>query len=527
MWHQFLSQFHFQQPLWLLLVLPLAGLSYLGWRGTRGRSHWSEVCDPELLPLLVREGRASSRTGLVLAMLVSLLLALAAAQPVWQKQPRPAFKQGGAVVIALDLSASMNATDIKPSRLQRARFKIEDLLSRMGDSQVALLVYAGDAFAVTPLTEDSDTVRAQLPAMVPEIMPAQGSRADRALKLAAGMLQQAGVQGGDILLVSDEVEPAQIASSLSRLREQGIKTSILAVGTEQGAPIPTAAGPLKDRQGQVILAKTSRAQMLEAASLGGGEAVFMSHDDRDLVRLIGGFDRGDKLREHTVTEVEHWVAEGPWLVLLALPLILPLFRRGLLQLMLPAALLIGFGTAPVAEAEPAERVTDSAAASGLWQQLWQTDDQRAARQYAAGDTSAAAQTFSDPRWKQLAQYESGDFDAALAALAAPETAADWYNRGNVLARKGELDSAIAAYDQALTLQPDLADAEHNRSLLQQLKNQQQSQQSDKSDQGQSGQDQPDQEQASQRAAGLRSEPRRATEFRPERTGVTAAGRQGR
>lgn len=476
-----LSEIHFLQPLWLMLFPLLLGVTWLWLRGSHSTQHWAQVCDPELLPLLVKEGKGRSRVVWPLAVLVSLLLALAAAQPVWQKQPQPAVKQGGAVVIVWDLSASMNATDLKPSRLQRARFKIEDLLDRLGDSQAALLVYAADAFVVTPLTEDGDTIRLQLSAMQPEIMPAQGSRADRALHMAGELLQQAKVLEGDILLVSDEVDPAQIAAEASRLKQQGYRISILSVGTRQGAPIPTGSGVLKDRQGEVVIARTDLAKMREAAALGGGITVNLSNDDTDLNQLTTLFQQSERRAVVSDQEVDHWVAEGPWILLLALPLLLPLFRRGMLNLMLPLIFVSAFTVSPKADA-------------GWWQNLWQSQDQQAAEAYAAGDKAAAAKQFEDPRWKQVAQYESGDYLAALEEEFTPETAADWYNRGNVLARNSKLDEAIAAYDRALELQPEFDDAKHNKALLEEMK-QQASEQQNQNQQGQSGQQ--DQQQSQQ------------------------------
>ncbi len=487
-----LSEFHFLQPGWLLLFPLLLGITWFWLRGNHSSQHWAQVCDPELLPLLVKEGQGRSRVIWPLAVLVSLLLAIATAQPVWQKQPQPAVKQGGAVVIVWDLSASMNATDLKPSRLQRARFKIEDLLDRLGDSQAALLVYAADAFVVTPLTEDGDTIRSQLSAMQPEIMPAQGSRADRALQLAAELLQQAQVLEGDILLVSDEVEPAQIAADASRLKQQGYRVSILSVGTEQGAPVPSRTGLLKDRQGQVVVARTDLAKMREAAALGGGIAVNLSNDDTDLNQLKTLFQQSERRAEVSDQEVDQWVAEGPWILLLVLPFLLPLFRRGMLNLLLPLMFVSVFTVSPRAEA-------------GWWQDLWQSPDQQAAEAYAVGDKAAAAARFEDPRWKQVAQYENGDFQAALDEGLTPETAADWYNRGNVLARNGKLDEAISAYDRALELQPDFEDAKHNKALLEELKQQSSQQSSDQQkqdgQQGQSGDQQESQQGGEQSQSG--------------------------
>ncbi|WP_370278540.1 VWA domain-containing protein [Pontibacterium sp.] len=481
-----LNEFHFLQPWWLLLFPLLMGITWLWLRANHSTQHWAQVCDAELLPFLVREGKGRSRAIWPLAVLVSLLLALAAAQPVWQKQPQPAVKQGGAVVIVWDLSASMNATDLKPSRLQRARFKIEDLLDRLGDSQAALLVYAADAFVVTPLTEDGDTIRAQLPAMQPEIMPAQGSRADRALQQAGALLQQAQVPEGDILLVSDEVEPALIAADASRLKQQGYRVSILSVGTREGAPIPTGSGLLKDRQGEVVVARTDLGKMREAAALGGGVAVRLSNDDTDLDQLSALFAQSERRAVVSDQAFDYWVAEGPWILLLTLPLLLPLFRRGMLNLLLPVMFLSAFTASPNADA-------------GWWQDLWRSPDQKAAKAYATGDKAAAAKQFEDPRWKQVAQYESGDYQAALEEGFTPETAADWYNRGNVLARNGKLDEAIAAYHRALELQPDFDDAKHNKTLLEELKQQaseqeNQSQQSGQQNQQASQQSQPQSQQ---------------------------------
>lgn len=465
------DSFHFLAPYWLLLFPCVLVLSFWLRKRQLNRSHWSEVCDPELLPFLEQKQEIRANVWLPVGLVIAcLLLSIAAAQPVWKQQPQPVFKQGDAVVIALDLSASMNATDLKPSRLQRARFKIEDLLSQLPDAQVALLVYAADAYSVTPLTEDADTILAQLPAMSPEIMPLQGSRADRALQKADQLLSQAGIAKGNILFVSDEVSPAQIASDATRLRAQGRQISILAVGTEQGAPIETDHGLMKDSQGRVIVAKTQIGLIKEAAHLGGGFAALITADDQDLHYLVQHFQKNDKAPAVLSEKVKRWIAEGPWFVLLALPLLLPLFRRGVLALLLPTVLLFGGGHSTEVEAS-------------LWQDLWKTSDQQANELYQSGAKGEAAEQFSDPRWKQLSHYENGDYEKAQSALASPETAADWYNHGNILARQGQLDNALASYDKALAQQPNFKNAQHNRHLVEQLlKQQEQQKQSQPSDQ---------------------------------------------
>ncbi|MGB0205895.1 MAG: VWA domain-containing protein [Neptuniibacter sp.] len=470
------ANFHFLQPLWLLLLPLLTALVLLTKGSSLNRSHWSRICDPELLPFLEQQGTAKKSIGLpVIALIASVLLVIAAAQPVWKQLPQPVFQKNDAVVIALDLSASMNATDLKPSRLQRARFKIKDLLARIPDAQVALIVYAADAFTVTPLTEDNDTVLDQLPVMTPEIMPVQGSRADKALLKADQLLAQAGIAKGNIVLVSDEVLPAQIAATASRLRLDGRQISILAVGTEQGAPIPQNGGLITDRQGNVVIAKTRLSDMRESAGLGGGSAVMITLDDTDVASLVNGFQRSDELPAESTQQLNRWVAEGPWLVLLALPLLLPLFRKGILNLILPVCIGLGFAYPTGLYAESANEQEEAISLALSWRNLWKTEDQQAYQLYQQGEADKAAEQFHDPRWKQLSHYQNGEYEKALSAMAQPETPADWYNRGNTLARLGELNQAIEAYDQALKLQPQFDDATHNRNLLEEMLKRQQKQ----------------------------------------------------
>ncbi len=471
-----LTDFHFLQP-WALLLFPLlVVLLYFTSRASVQGQHWRSVCDEALLPLLEMKETSSTRSRSGLFLLIALLLTLAVAQPVWRQQPQPVFKQPEAVVIALDLSLSMYAADLKPNRLQRARFKIQDLLDTLDDAQVALVVYAADAFSVTPLTEDLDAVAAQLEALTPEIMPAQGSRADRAILLAETLLSQAGIVRGNILLVSDAVSPGQIAAAATTSRQAGRRLSILAVGTEQGAPVYLNDQPLRDNQGQTLLAQLLLDLMQEAAGLGGGQAVLITAGDQDIKTLLSDFQSGEVSEARPGTEVQRWVAEGPWFVLAALLLSVPLFRRGLLNVMLPVVL-VGVMTyhTPVMAAEAESAETESFL-NNVWQSLWQTGDQRGYQAYQQDRFAEAAQTFETPGWKQAALYKNADYEAALDALPAPESAAQWYNRGNVLAQLGQFEDAISAYQQALKMRPAFPDARYNLDLVKQLLEQKQKQQ---------------------------------------------------
>ncbi len=176
------TEFHFIRPYWLLALIPAIAVLILLLRGKLNQGNWSQVCDAELLPFVLQDRVANqSRFSLFLAMFSSLLVIFALAGPTWEKIPAPVFRNQAALVIALDLSHSMDANDIKPSRLIRARYKINDILKQRKDGQTALLVYAGDAFTVTPLTDDNETIASQISALTTGIMPRQGSNALLAL----------------------------------------------------------------------------------------------------------------------------------------------------------------------------------------------------------------------------------------------------------------------------------------------------------------------------------------------------------
>ena len=175
--------FHFIRPYWLFLLIPLLLIVIFFLQNRLSKSNWEKICDPKLLPhLLIEKEGKQKHIPIYLLAIGGLLAIFALAGPTWERLPQPAFRDQSALVIALDLSRSMDANDIKPSRLIRARYKIADILKQRQEGQTALIVYAGEAFPVTPLTDDIDTITAQLSVLDTTIMPAQGSHADLAIK---------------------------------------------------------------------------------------------------------------------------------------------------------------------------------------------------------------------------------------------------------------------------------------------------------------------------------------------------------
>jgi Ca-activated chloride channel family protein len=326
-----LADFHFLRPLWLLA---LPALALLLWRlrlNRFGEDAWRAICDPPLLPhLLVKRGAAAGQGLLFLLGSAWLLAVLALAGPSGSQHELPTHQWQQARVIVLDLSRSMWAMDLPPSRLAQARFKVADILQRNREGFTGLVAFAGDAFTVAPLTRDADTILGLLGPLEPGIMPVQGSRIERGLSKAAELLEQAGHRRGAILLVTDSPADAAALDKALELRDQGIHTSVLAVGTAAGAPILLAeAGFLKDRDGGIVIARLEEDGLNALAQAGGGRYASLRTDSEDLNWLLAD-DRLPLAEPISRADQEtlQWRDEGPWLILLLLPLAALAFRRG-------------------------------------------------------------------------------------------------------------------------------------------------------------------------------------------------------
>ena len=473
------ENFHFLQPQWLFLLLPLAAVIWLLLRqGSGTNDAWQKIIDKNLLAWL-RVSRAGSSNRLPLWLLSAgwSVAVVALANPVWEKLPQPVFQTDQARVIVLDLSRSMNSSDLKPSRIERARFKVSDILKQQQEGVIGLVVFAGDAFVVSPLTRDADTISAMLPALKPGIMPVQGSRADLGLLKAAELLQQAGRLRGEILLLADSYTDQRTIEAAEKLRKQGIITSVLGMGTEQGAPLPTGQGGFfTNNDGDVITTRLDVPAMKKLAKAGGGYYASLSANDTDITRLMETRVKGSRSRaENDTFETARWKETGPWLVILLLPLAALAFRRGwLLSVCLLAIIVMP------SEHAMAFSMTD----------LWQRQDQQAHKALLAGEVERASELAKDPLRKGVADFRKGDYEAAVEDFSLTDSAEAAYNKGNALAKLGKFQQAIDAYDQALKQQPGMEDAEYNREaiekLLQQQKQSQQDQQAKQDDKNQQG-----------------------------------------
>jgi Ca-activated chloride channel family protein len=488
------SELHLLRPLALLGLIPaLIAVALAQWR-KRSAGNWEKIINPALLPYLMQGETSKKQRGMLWVLLAWMITCLALAGPSWQQLPQPVHKKDAALILIMDLSPSMLAEDIKPSRLERARYKLIDILKNRSEGFSALVVYGGAAYTLTPLTEDSNTIISLVPVLHPTLLPEYGSNTEDAIETALELAVNGGYQQGDLLLITDEVSRSALNSIQSMISKAGkFRLSILGVGTQQGAPIPTGAGGFaKDRSGAIIIPKLSPASLQMLAQNNGGIYAGMSADDSDIEALLA---TTEELFPDATKELERsfdlWDDQGFWLVFLLLPIIVLSFRKGNIALILLAPMLF----------------SDPVSALG-WQDLWKTADQQAREALENGDAAAAQSLFKDPEWRGSAAYKAGDYESAINEFLDFDDADSHYNRGNALAHSGDLDAAIEAYDQALAMNPEMEDAKANKELLEQLKQQQEQQQQDLEDsesqkndsqdqESQDSQEQPSQDQQSQ------------------------------
>ena len=456
--------FHFLRPWWFLGLAPVALIvGFYSWHKHHA-GNWATIINPELLPFLM-QGKAPSDGLSTKSLITTLTLAwiiciTSLAGPTWEQLPQPVHRQDSALIIVFDLSPSMLAADLAPSRLVRGRYKLIDILKRRTEGVSGLVVYGGDAHTVSPLTEDSNTIVSLVPVLHPGLLPQYGSNIEDAIQVAVNLATSGGYQQADILLISDGVDPSAISEITSIVKDKGeYRLSILGVGTENGAPIPLGSGGfVKDtRSGNVIIPKLNISDLRRLASANKGNYQTISNDDRDIDNLLGAMESlfGDSTQQ-TDRSFDLWDDQGYLLALLLIPILLLTFRKGAVVVLLLAPLLFQSKSVEALE----------------WQDLWATGDQQGAEALELDNAERAKSLFTHPQWRGSAAYRAADYETAAEAFFTDETANGLYNSGNALAKSGDFDSAIGAYERALELEPALEDAIFNRDLLEKLKQEQ-------------------------------------------------------
>ena len=267
------------------------------------------------------------------------------------------------------------------------------------------------------LTDDVNNIKLLLPSLSPELMPALGSNPLSALTLASEMLINAGHIEGDIYWFTDGIDNIDIQDLTRWSREHPYRLNVLGVGTQAGAPIQLPSGELmKDDRGAIIIPKLTQEALQGVAKRGHGNYVTLSHDNSDIEKLTAKalISDVDKTSE-SERSGDQWQDFGPYLLLCILPFVLGYFRRGVLLMVLPFALVL---------------MPNKQAHADIWQDLWKTKDQQGQENFRKEQYQQAAKKFKDPLWQGSSHYKAGDYEQALSSFKQVDSAESLFNQGN-------------------------------------------------------------------------------------------------
>ncbi|MCK9815731.1 VWA domain-containing protein [Pseudomonas sp. MAFF 302046] len=443
---------HWFRPAWLLLVPVLALLLWQLWHRQKRAGRWQVILPPAFHAALLSGGNGrESKLPWVALGLAWLIAVLALLGPSWQRVEQLSQKPADPLVVLLELTPEMLAADVSPNRLEQARHKLLDLLQLRSDAQTAIVVYAGSAHTLVPLSDDLATSRNLLEALKPSIMPQAGHRADLALDKALKLLDQAALGRGRVLLIGSTLSEQERQGIRRALSGQAPQVLMLGIGSRDGAPVVQDDGSLlKDEHGGILVSRLDSPGLKSFFSDLGGRYRQARLDDSDL-RGLGLLNGPQGVRNDGQTLLlDSWADQGYWLLLPLLLLAACAGRRGWL-FCLPLLFCLP---------QPSQAFE--------FGDLWLRPDQQGQRLLEQQRPSEAARHFQDPQWQGVALYEAGDYAGAAQRFAEGNDARAHYNRGNALARSGELEAAIDAYEQALELQPDLQAAQLNKALVESL-----------------------------------------------------------
>ena len=465
------TEFHFLRAGWILLIPISILLIFFFKRRMLTIGNWEKLIDKRLLPYVMsRRQLSDNQYKWWLISLISVLSIIALAGPTWERIEQPSFRTDQSLVIALDLSRSMNAQDITPNRLTRAKLKILDILERRQGAQVALIVYSANAFTVTPLTSDTDTIIALINSIDTSIMPSRGSYPALAIDKGLQLLNQASVSNGEIILVTDGGITSDSFSSAQKLRDEGYRLSALGIGSMNGAPIPKETGGfITDNTGQITISRLEVDDLRDLVEIGGGSYTSITSNDQDIDTLLSEVYSAVRESDDSVT-TDQWKEFGPWLLLIVVPFGSLLFRKGWVFVFLLTIMPI-----------------DNSVYALDWNDLWKTRDQQAKEAMESGDYDKAIELFEDSEWLAAAHYKAGNYRQSANGYNNNSNIDHLYNHANSLAKIGQFEEAIENYEKVIAEEPNAEDALYNLNLLKDLLSENQSSE-ENNDDGQSSEE---------------------------------------
>lgn len=421
--------FHFLRPRVLWLFVPLGICILLAVLGNAAPRRWRKLVPAHLQPYLFSKGSTwAPLLPLVFLAIMGTLAIIGIAGPAWHRTIVPGQRVQAVVLVAMDLSASMNATDIQPTRLERAKMKLKDFLHCQPGAKCGLLAYAGTPHLVMPFTRDSKLIDLQASSLSSKVIPVPGTNTTLLLQYVDTLLRPV-LAPSTVLLLTDAISEDDANQYSNYVNTSVHRLEVLLMSSPQGAPVP-GFKQVTSRQDENVLAMLRNNPRITINPL--------TLDATDVAAIA------KRVRDHLIFEKDEKADDKSWddMGYLAIApvgfLLLLWFRRGwaiqwcLLLLLLPSCNV----NSPQAD----------------W---WYTKDYQGQVLYKQQHYKQAEARFEDVTHKGAAAFKAGDYETAAALFALDSSAAGEYNRGLALAKLGRYDDAEDAFKTAAMLDSSL------------------------------------------------------------------------
>lgn len=453
------TNFIFLRPYYLLLLIPIGVLCIVFLYQNKKNYTWIENIPETLRPyVLTKDGVKRFSKSKLLLIVGYILLVLSISGPANKKQDNYGNKLNSSLIIALDVSNSMLAEDIKPNRLERAKLKINDLLDNIPEMQVSVLVYAGSAHVLVPFTNDYRIIKSRLKAVKPSIMPKQGSSIEEAFKLSEELLIE-NKKNCTILFVTDNLNKENL--NIFKKEDTGKLYESLIISSTDSVKIPLANGRFMKYQGKEIFLKLDNSILSEFDFLENMNVTQITLDESDIFKIKKNIESNSKYFLNKDLSQEDWIDMGYYLIPLCLLICLFWFRRGWNVEILLLLVVLNMSSCTFKD------IGDKTQIKGKFIDLWLTQDQQASYLLLKKDTLGALEKFQDKEWKAYLYYKNKNYKQSEILYLKDTNAISYYNLGVVLVKQNRYKLASKAFQVSIKLDSNLICAQKNHALIMQ------------------------------------------------------------
>ncbi len=473
--------FQYKELLWLLMLLPIIVAVYFYARYKKKKT-FAKIGDAALVKELTAHYNTASFPKKFLLVFIAMALILVSVANLRTKIGAEKISRNGIdVMIAIDVSKSMLAQDIKPNRLDRAKQLLNKLIDKLSNDRIGIVIFAGRAYLQMPLTADHSAAKMYLASATPETIPAQGTVIADALKMCNASFNSKEKKYKAVILISDGEDHDETAiKTAEQMVQEGIVINTIGIGSPQGATIidETTKEEKKDKDGNTVITKLNEVALSEIAAKGNGNYILYGNTEATVSALYNQLATLDK-REVTDDSLANYKSWFQYLLAAAmLLLIIELFISEIKRIKKLKPVLgilfsfVGFSSfaqnanETIKKGNDAYKKNEYETATKKYSEVVQKNENNATAQFNLGNALYKTEKKDDA---------VNAFEKANATLVKPaEKSNALYNKGVVLQGNKKLEECIVSYKNALKLNPNNEDARHNLQLA--LKKQQQEKQ---------------------------------------------------